>query len=287
MQSPFRLPQAGRHVAAPAAAPARQPKAVERGHAIAENSDLRKQPIYREPADLSAYEQAGKPSKATTALPIGTQKRFIAAAAAAARHDQPLNTLLTLRWSSLFSANDVNWLRTLPVPGRIDALVERFRKWLVHRELPCLYIWVREVAGPEAEHWHVALHLPTHYRARFAAYLADITGEPKARAGHHARRTQGEFARGELGSWHLAADVHPDRRGFFLAAYLGKGEPSQRLFRGKLRGNTCKPVRGQSFGGDQPDGKYDADQGKIQGTPCRGARFFVSKALQGLVASRT
>ena len=250
--------------------------------ARAETPDLRKRPIYEARADLSTYvpPPANPPAMTTPALPIGTQARFIAAATAAARHGTPLNTLLTLRWSSLFSDNDVNWLRTMPVPERIDRLVERIRKWLAQRGLPPVYIWVREVAGPEAEHWHIALHLRPTLRQAFAAYVVDLTGEARLKGKTWAGRSEGEFARGEIGSWHLARDTHPERQGHFLAAYLGKGEPSQRPYRGVLRDNDRKPVRGQAFGGDQPDGKYDADQGMITGTACRGDRFFIAKALQ-------
>lgn len=253
-----------------------------------EPPDLRKHPIYKDRADLSAYvpSTANPALITTTALPIGTQARFIEAAAVAAHYGTPLNTLLTLRWSSLFSDNAVNWLRTMPVPERIDRLVERIRKWLARRDLPPIYIWAREVAGPEAEHWHIALHLPPQLRKAFAAYVADLTGEARLKGKTWAGRTEGEFARGEIGSWHLARDIHPERKGYFLAAYLGKGEPSERLYRGVPRENDRKPVRGQAFGGDHRDGKYDADQGMITGTACRGDRFFIAKALQQWVKAQ-
>jgi hypothetical protein len=247
-----------------------------------ENTDLRRQPIYKARRILSPYDQAA--GKVSDVLPIGTQARFLAAALAAAQQGTALNLMITLRWRSLFSDGEVRWMRCLPIPQRIDTLVQRLRKWLDYRGVPPLYIWVREAAGPEHEHLHIALHLPRHHRQAFIAYIASLTEEPRIRRRH--ARTEGEIARGEAGSWHIAGDTRPERQGHYLAAYLGKGEPSQRMFRGKLRGNSCKPVRGQSFGGDQPDGKYDEDQGKIQGTPCRGARFFVSKTLQRLVASR-
>ena len=209
----------------------------------------------------------------------------MAAAAAADSVGRPLNTMLTLRWTSLFSDNDVNWLRTMPVPERIGKLVERLRKWLDRNGLPPHYIWVREAARGESEHWHMAFHLPERRRSSFTKFLADTLGEPEAKRRNPSDRSKGEFARGALGSWHLGADTQPERQGYFLAAYLGKGEPSQQFFRGRLRDNKRKPVRGQSFGGDQQDGKYDAEQGEILGSTFRGDRFFISKALQSLPAT--
>lgn len=288
MRSPFYHSAPGRPPTAPGATLSRDVAPAAAVAPDTEPPDLRKPPIYEARADLSAYVPP-TPTPAlmtTTALPIGTQARFIEAAAVAARHGTPLNTLLTLRWSSLFSDNDVNWLRTMPVPERIARLVERIRKWLAQRGLPPVYIWVREVAGPEAEHWHMALHLRPHLRKAFAAYVADLTSEARLKGKTWAGRSEGEFARGEIGSWHLARDIHPERQGRFLAAYLGKGEPSQRRYRGVQRDNDRKPVRGQAFGGDQPDGKYDADQGMITGTACRGDRFFIAKALQQLITAQ-
>lgn len=321
MTSPFSQIETGGPTAAPVSASLRHSRTRGDHAVVGETADLRKQPLYKESADLLAYgppaeaststpqethTQAAAPldaakaftefpistqpqrlaaaalntTMATTELPIGTQARFIAAAATAARSGFPLNTQLTLRWTSLFSDNDVNRLRPLPGPERIAHLVEHIRKWLARRGMPPFYIWAREAAGPEAEHWHFAFHLPKAHHMAFAAYVAELTGEPRLIGRTWAGRSTGEFARGEIGSWHLAADVHPERQGYFLAAYLGKGEPSQRLFRGKLRDNDRKPVRGLSFGGDQPDGKYDADQGLIIGTRRRADRFFISKPLQ-------
>lgn len=246
---------------------------------LRETSDLRKPAeVYQPRASHPAY---APPPRQSDALPIGTQARFITAARAAAAMGVPLNLLLTLRWSSLFSAGDPNPLRCLPIPARIDHLVEALRHWLTHRDLPAAYIWVRESAAPEFEHWHIALHVPHRIHDDLAGYVAHLTGEPRApRPPPAARRTEGEFARGEIGSWHLAKDTQPRRAGFYLAAYVGKGEPSQRQFRGKLVDNTHKPVRGRSFGGTEPDGKYDAPQGQIIGTSHRAVRFFIARALQ-------
>ena len=59
--------------------------------------------------------------------------------------------------------------------------------------------------------------------------------------------------------------------GYWLAAYLGKGEPSRHIFRGKMIANERKPVRGD---------KYDAPQGEIEGTAARTKRFDISRPLK-------
>jgi len=248
----------------------------------AEIIDIRNHPQYREHADHWAYR-----AKLTDGLALGTQARFIKAAMAAAKEGLPLNTLLSIRWISLFSDNDVNQLRSMSIPRRIGYMVELFRKWWAKRGLPVFYIWVREFADSTGEHWHIAFHLPKRLRPRFAGYVADLTQEPIRRTKRPADlRTEGEFACSEIGSWHLAEDVKPDRGGYFLAAYLGKGEPSEYIRRDKCVANTKKPVRGKSFGGKQPDGKYDAAQGSIMGTIQRKDRFFISNALKSLAKGR-
>lgn len=252
-----------------------------------ETSDLRRTSYRDVPTDQLAYVHRSRPSKSSTALPVGTQQRFLDAAQAAARTGTPLNTLLTIRWDSLFSGGAFSPLRCLPTPARIDHLVELLRKWLTYRDLPAHYIWVREAVRNEGEHWHIAFHLPAVYRDNLACRVAAWTGEARRHRRRSSNlRTPGEFACGELSSWHLAEDIMPEHRGYVLAAYLGKGEPSERLFRGKRRGNTSKPYRGFSFGGTYPDSKYDADQGRIEGTPDRGDRFFIAKPLQSLVKAR-
>lgn len=248
----------------------------------AETDDLRKSPIKVEPAIQSAYGPAAAPPKTTSGLKIGTQQEFITAAEAAAKEGHPLNTLLTVRWTSLFSDNAPNPLRALSTtPETIDHLVERLRKWLKRNDVPPHYIWVRELSASVGEHWHFAFHVPKKRRPQIVDFVANLTEEPAlSRRRTASRRTEGEFACGEIGSWHLAEDTRPERRGLYLAAYLGKAEPSQRLFRGVLRDNRRKPVRGVAFGGAERNDIYDADQGFIVGTAFRGDRFFISKSLQ-------
>lgn len=229
------------------------------------------------------------PEKRTDGLPIGSQAKFIEATKCAAILGFPINTLLTVRWSSLYHHDNTNPLFAQSPVERIAYLVELLRKWIGAR---CRggfqYLWVREATSELGEHWHLAFHLPHGKRKAIASYLSDLLGEP---LDHTPRtraqgRTEGEFACSVWGSWHMAKDTHPERSGFYLAAYLGKGEPSERMFRGKLVPNTRKLVRGQAFGGRERSGRYDAIQGQIRGTTALKKRFDIARPLKQAMKAR-
>ncbi|WBU55423.1 hypothetical protein [Paracoccus sp. SCSIO 75233] len=229
------------------------------------------------------------PAKRTDGLPVGSQAKFIEAAKCAAILGFPINTLLTVRWSSLYHHDNANPLFAQSPVERIGYLVELLRKWIGAR---CgggfLYLWVRETTSELGEHWHLAFHLPRGKQNAIGAYLSDLLGEP---LDHTPRtksqgRTEGEFACSVWRSWHLAKDTHPERSGFYLAAYLGKGEPSERMFRGNLVPNTRKLVRGQAFGGRERSGRYDAPQGQIRGTTALKKRFDIARPLKQAMKAR-
>jgi hypothetical protein len=264
-----------------------------------ETSDLRKHltraetPINKGPkAALSrapffpyAKRKFQPPSeKQTSGLEPGKQAQLIAAAAKAAATGYPINALLSVRWTGLLHYDDLHPLRVMKVPQRIRYVVELLRHWFRYRGLPCHYIWVRELSAQAGEHWHLALHLPKAKRKAFAGYLETLLVEPVAPCPRpQSKRTRGEFACSEWASWHLAGedpDDKPQFEGYWLAAYLGKGEPSQRMFRGKLANNTLKPVRGREFGGYVRGGRYDEPQGHIEGTTTRKGRFDVARCLK-------
>lgn len=229
------------------------------------------------------------PEKRTDGLPVGSQVKFIEAAKCAAICGYPINTLLTVRWVSLYHHDNANPLFAQSLIERIGYLVELLRKWVGAR---CRggfqYLWVREATSELGEHWHLAFHLPHGKRKAVASYLSDLLGEP---VDHTPRtkaqgRTEGEFACSVWGSWHLAKDTHPERSGFYLAAYLGKGEPSERMFRGNLVPNTRKLVRGRAFGGRERSGRYDAPQGQIRGTTALKKRFDIARPLKQAMKDR-
>ncbi|WBU62608.1 hypothetical protein [Paracoccus aerodenitrificans] len=229
------------------------------------------------------------PEKHTDGLPVGSQAKFIEAAKCAAILGFPINTLLTVRWSSLYHHDNANPLFAQSAVERIAYLVELLRKWVgVRCRGGFLYLWVRETTSELGEHWHLAFHLPHGKRKAVTSYLSDLLGEP---LDHTPRtkaqgQTEGEFACSVWGSWHLAKDTHPERSGFYLAAYLGKGEPSERMFRGKLVPNTRKLVRGQAFGGRERSGRYDAPQGQIRGTIALKKRFDIARPLKQAMKAR-
>ena len=78
----------------------------------------------------------------------------------------------------------------------------------------------------------------------------------------------------------MAADSKPERQGFYIAAYLGKGEPSARMFRGRAINNARKPVRGLKYGGRERSGRYDAPQGEVIGTDAMTRRYDMARNLK-------
>jgi hypothetical protein len=249
-----------------------------------ETRDLRNRAIYRPRAVLFPYASPAPSIKQGTGLAYGTQAKLIAAARQSADAGYPIDMLLSARWDSLLINDDLNPLRTMQTPERIRYIVELLRKWLINHGIPANYLWVREVSNNAGEHWHLACHLPTSKRKAFTAYIERLFVEPIASDPRsNSNRTRGEFACSECGSWHLAGEVpdgKPQFAGYWIAAYLGKGEPSQRLFRGQLVNNTRKPVRGREFGGWVQSSRYDEPQGDIRGTTTRKARFDIARSLK-------
>lgn len=249
-----------------------------------ETSDLRTRPIYKDRTYHYPYTTPRPPLKHTSGLERGTQRQLIQAARKACEDGRPITTLLTVRLQGLLTYHDLHPLRAMKEPEAIRHLVECIRKWLYRRKLPAYYLWVREISEGGNQHWHLGLHLPKSKRKAFSSYLAnDLLIEPVGPPRPASKQTRGEFACSEMGNWHLAEEVpdgKPHFTGYWIAAYLGKGEPSQHLFRGKLVNNTDKPVRGREFGGKQKDGRYDEPQGNIVGTTTRKGRVDIAKSLK-------
>jgi hypothetical protein len=246
-------------------------------------NDLRNPPYSKDPADHSAYGDQPK-TKESDGLPIGTQQRFLDAEHAAKVLGSPLNTLLSIRATVLLSASGGLSPEHLAICCLIHRFVDRLKRWMRRSSLPSFYIWVREASAPHGDHLHLGFHAPAELRSSLAAFVAKQLREPVCAGGRPLNvRTEGEFACGENGSWHLAGDTRPNQGVQFLAAYLGKGEPSSREFRGTRKPNRRKPIRGKAHGGRTPSEKYDLDQGMISGTATRRERFYISKALQQAV----
>lgn len=254
-----------------------------------ENNVLRKTAVYIERASARAISRPYGPppgsNKLSSGLEVGTQQKMIDAAYEAYRMKGPLNTYLSIRWRGLFAYDNTHFLTSFGGTERIRYIIELVRKWITYRDLPVHYLWSRELTDKCGEHLHLALHLPEEYRDAFACYLEGLLLEPlREQPREPSEITRGEFACSTWSSWHLSAEDKTGKTsrfpGFWLAAYTGKGERSDRWFRGKLVGNDRKPVRGQSYGGSQRDGKYDVEQGVICGTSTRKGRYDISRVLK-------
>ena len=240
----------------------------------AEIDDLRKSPI--EQAQAVPWSFSEIQDKQTDALDPGTQQRMIDAAWAAYQLGAPLDALLTVRITAPDGADGGEGL------GMVRNRVERLRKWMARHNLPVHYIWVREVSPDVGEHCHIAFHAPRSSHQSLLPFLERLLGE-KRFAGRHSDAMDGEVARVESGTWQLSREIRDDQwvfPGHWLAAYLGKGEPSEGLYRGEARPNFRKSVRGHTYGGDRCNARYDTGQGVVRGNASRKGRFDISKALK-------
>ena len=185
---------------------------------------------------------------------------------------EPINHLLTVRWSSLAELGDGSNLFLLTPAGRVLRMVDLFRRWLNNRGLKACHVWVRENAPDIGEHLHIGFHLPKKLRKHLIRYLAETLGEQKTPSPRpRSLQKEGEVACSLHGSWLLQEDTHPERSGIYLAWYLGKGEPNTITFRSAVRKNRKKQKR---------DGRYSEPQGEIIGTPTREYRHGISQNLK-------
>lgn len=272
-----------------------------------ETSDLRPPPVYNKArAFLLPYERRSASAeqecrnqspgnlsnsknltiKKSRELKTGSQKIFHDAAHKSFELGWALNTLLTIRLSTLRDIKG-NPLSNLHPYDCVKLIVTKLRKWLTrsNRNLPVAYIWVRESVTSQGEHLHLALHLPENHRKPFLRFLERLLEEPLAtRLRPASKRTRGEIACSQNESWHVATEVtdgKPQFSGYWLASYIGKGEPSERRFRGKLINNSLKPERGKPFGGRLKHTRYDTAQGVIEGSHARIGRFGISRSITG------
>ncbi len=270
----------------------------------AQTSDLRTPPYSKARAIHSSYEAClvagqttcgsqhyrtdgavGASSMASDCLPPKTQARFLDAASVGFENGYPLNAILTVNWTKLTGELSEYWLDMHP-HERAKQVAQKIRKFLTRAKRNCTtaYIWVREALAEKGEHLHVALHVPVETQRDFVCFLGRALGETssKTRRPLH-KRSKGEIACSPSDSWHFGVEVcdgSPEFSGYWLAAYLAKAEPSQRMFRGRLVNNELKKERGRAFGGRIRGEKYDVSQGFIEGNKHRNGRFFISKSLR-------
>lgn len=260
-----------------------------------EIADLRTPPIYNERAFPVAYGQSSGRNKnrqshrsdrikETEALKVGTQSRLQQAALLSYLDGKPLNTLVTIR-SSGFPPSKCTEESTPSNYKAVKKIVESLRKWLTRpsRRQPVHYIWCREVSPEDGEHVHIGLYLHPDLRGDLIDFFVRLLPDP---VGKPSRKTRGEIARGAGGNWHIAVekpDNKPQPTGYWIASYLGKGEPSQRVFRGQLENNQCKCERGRFFDGRIKGDRYDKAQGTIAGNDFREGRYDISRSILKLM----
>jgi len=239
----------------------------------------------KEPNPQIRFDDVNPKIKKSEFLPNRTQATFVSAAYTAMEDGNPLNAILTVSWSKLGESPNSFWFNLHPY-DRAKALVEKIRKYLTRakRRSPVAYIWVREAVSASDEHFHIAFHLPKVHRKDFISFMGRLLGKPPLQYRRPpTERSKGEIACSADGGWHLGievSDVSPEFSGYWLAAYLAKAEPSQRVFRGRVINNTNKTERGTSFGGRIRGDKYDIGQGTIEGNLYRRGRFSISRSLR-------
>lgn len=224
----------------------------------------------------------GREKPFTESLAVGTQSRFIKVAKEAADRGCPINILLTVRWNALYD-NEAEFACHHASPiEKVRYSLELIRKWLTKRTSSLFYFWVQENSSAAGIHWHLALHLPDKLKKPFGNYCADLFGapiEPPALSGF--KTTKGELFVSEGRAWHLAEDLNHEKSNVYLAAYLGKGEPSQVSYRGVMRVNKRKPYRTRKNGGfGSEDKKWCDPQGKIDGK--QKDRFGICRSLASI-----
>jgi hypothetical protein len=224
---------------------------------------------------------AAQTNTSTDGLPRKSQQWFVDAVMQSYDQGRPINLLITIRVLALLNCGaDGAFLNHPTTAKQIKAFIRNLTKSLDRLTGKSAYIWVRENSAASGEHLHFAIHCPEDKRRRVWIWLNGVTGEKKRfRKRPKNERTEGEIACSEYGGWHMAADTRPERKGVCLAHYLGKGEPSQYLHRGKLTDNTDKPCRGRAFGGNSTNPKHDEHQGEIEGSGRKTYRMGASRNI--------
>jgi len=232
-------------------------------------------------AQLFIVRDAPQTNASSEGLPRKSQQWFCDAVLNSYAQGRPIDLLITVRVEALKNCGAGGAFLSHPTTAtRIKAFIRNLTKSLDRLTGKAAYIWVRENSAAHGEHLHFAIHCPENKRRRIWIWLNGVTGEKKRfRQRPKNQRTEGEIAVSEQGGWHMAVDTRPERQGVCLAHYLGKGEPSQHLHRGKLTNNTDKPCRGREFGGMSRNPKHDEPQGIIEGAGRKTYRMGASRNI--------
>jgi hypothetical protein len=224
---------------------------------------------------------AAQTNTSTDGLCCESQQWFVDAVMQSYDQGKPINLLITIRVLALLNCGaDGAFLSHPTTAKQIKAFIRNLTKSLDRLTGKSAYIWVRENSAASGEHLHFAIYCPENKRRRVWIWLNGVTGEKKRfRQRPKKERTEGEIAVSEFGGWHMAIDTRPERKGVCLAHYLGKGEPSQYLYRGKLTNNKDKLCRAREFGGYSTNSKHDEPQGRIEGSGRKTYRMGASQNI--------
>lgn len=153
--------------------------------------------------------------------PTGTQGKLIDAAVIANRQGTPINRLLTVRTEALENAEANNRFNRSTLAQDVEAFLVLFRKWVVARGIPSVFIWSREIGRARAEHLHLGFHLRPDQNGQLTNQCVRWFGEAKA------EKTKGKNVIAEScnGVWQIKASMRGDSSGTRIAVYLGKDEP--------------------------------------------------------------
>ena len=170
--------------------------------------------------------------------------------------DAPIQTMLTINAAHLQRVGSGGVFAVGHLWDGYRDLLELLRKWLTGRSIVWSCVWVREYTGGRndhhGEHWHIALHLPSHQRAALAAQVAVWTGEA---IGDGDGRNKC-LARSVTSAWYLS------RRKENAGEYLGKATPKMRT----------------RYGRQVPNRLRDTDHNGGEG-PIQGKRFGISRSI--------
>lgn len=229
-----------------------------------------------------------KPYAPSRTLRRGAQRELMAAARFSAKERKGINTLTTINTAQLQRIGAPGIFQTGHLWSATKDFIEKFRKWTVARGLPWVAVWVREVAGKNAqqpgEHLHLGSYLP---RCRYEELVQQVplwTGE-----GWDQNRPlddhKGEVAFSEGNAWNITTRIRGRGGPQGIAAYLGKAEPNRIPRYGKLRDNPDKADRRQYGGEGLIEGKRYGVSRAIDQKAQREAGFQpVSAILRGSTA---
>ena len=157
----------------------------------------------------------------STVQPVGAQGKLIDAAVISNRMGHAINRLLTVRTEALENATATNRFNRSTLAQDVEAFLDLLRKWITARQMPCAFIWSREIGKARTEHLHLGFHLQSRFDALFADQCVRWFGEDKS----PKLKAKKVLAESQHGVWQIKASERGNSSGTRIAIYLGKDEP--------------------------------------------------------------